>query len=436
LFLHRHRLSPTIRYLLSAINRPATLIKHIVSASNLARAGRTGLILSSGESLSPGVSLSHATFIATISLRRVDGSSFMINHKPFGNRMRSNALSNAAYLVLAATVVLVPMQSAPACSRVLWNNNKLAVVVGRTMDWPESTEPQLVVFPRGIERNGGMVGNDVLIKDNPSKWTSRYGSIITSVYGLGTADGLNEKGLAGHMLYLNAADFGPRDARKPGIQAALWLQYLLDTSANVNEALAALEKVQIVLAEARGHKATVHLAIEDASGDSAIIEFVRGKMVVHHGSEYRIMTNDPTYDEQLALLKKQDFSAPSSDTPLPGNVNPRDRFQRAAYYSALLPEPKNEREAIAGVLAIARNVSVPFGAPYKSFGIYNTEYRTAINLTGRRYYFELTTSPNVIWADLSHFKLEPGSPVMTLNPDNVELSGNVSEKFEKTKSPF
>ena len=29
------------------------------------------------------------------------------------------------------------------------------------------------------------------------------------------------------------------------------------------------------------------------------------------------MTNDPTYEEQLALLKKQDFSHPSSDTPCP-----------------------------------------------------------------------------------------------------------------------
>ena len=43
------------------------------------------------------------------------------------------------------------------------------------------------------------------------------------------------------------------------------------------------------------------------------------------------MTNDPTYEQQLALLQKQDFSKPSSDMPLPGNVNPRDRFQRATY---------------------------------------------------------------------------------------------------------
>jgi choloylglycine hydrolase len=239
------------------------------------------------------------------------------------------------------------------------------------------------------------------------------------------------------MLYLNATDFGPRDPGKPGLQAGLWAQFLLDNAATVKEALALLDTVQVVMVEAQGHKANVHLAIEDASGDSAIIEYVNGQRVVHHGREYRIMTNDPTYDEQIALLKKQDFSNPSSETPLPGNVKPSDRFQRAAYYAAMLPEPKNEREAVAGMLAIVRNVSVPFGAPYKGFGIYNTEYRTAMNLTDKRYFCELTTSPNVFWASLPKFNLAPGAPVMILDPDNIALSGDVSGKFQKApQAPF
>ena len=339
--------------------------------------------------------------------------------------------------LIAVAIGLASSQPAEACSRILWNDNKLAVVVGRTMDWPESTEPTLTVLPRGMNRDGGRTGPIVTVEDNPAKWTSKYASMVTTVYGIGSADGFNERGLAGHLLYLTATDFGSRDPSKPGLQAGLWLQFVLDNAATVSEALALLDTVQLVATEARGRKATVHLAIEDASGDSAIVEHIGGKLVVHHGREYRIMTNDPTYDQQLALLKQQDFSKPSSDMPLPGNVNAIDRFQRAAYYAALLPEPKNEREAIAGILAIARNVSVPFGAPYKGFGIYNTEYRTAINLTNKRYYFELTTSPNVFWADLAKFDLSPGAQVMVLNPDNIDLSGNVSAKFQKAaKAPF
>lgn len=344
----------------------------------------------------------------------------------------SQRLMSLATLVFATLIA----SSAMPCSRFLWNN-KLGVFVARTMDWPESTEPILTVLPRGMARDGGKLGSEVIVKENPARWTSKHGSMVTTMYGLGTIDGFNEKGLGVHLLYLSATDFGPRDTARPAVHAGLWGQYLLDNCATVKEALDAFNAIQVVMAEARGHKANLHLAMEDTSGDSAVIEFINSKPVIHHGKQYRIMTNDPTYDEQLALLSRLDFSKPTSDTPLPGNVKATDRFQRIAYFSALLPEPKNEREAVASAIAIARNVSVPFGAPYKNFGIYNTEYRTVINLTNLRYYFELTTSPNVIWADLSRFDLKPGAPVMVLNPYEGDLCGNVTEKFYKAvKAPF
>ena len=58
-----------------------------------------------------------------------------------------------------------------------------------------------------------------------------------------------------------------------------------------------------------------------------------------------------------------------------------------------------------------------------------------INLTKQRYFFELTTSPNVIWVDLSEFDLSPGAPVMLLNPDDLGLSGNVTGEFRKADQP-
>jgi choloylglycine hydrolase len=169
-------------------------------------------------------------------------------------------------VLTAATLVVAFNPVANACSRILWNNNPLAVIAGRTMDWPESTLPIITVLPAGMARNGGMAGPEQAVKENPAKWTSKYGSLVTTIYGIGTADGVNEKGLAGHMLYLKATDFGPRDATKSGVQAGLWLQYLLDQAADVKEALALLEKVQIVMVSTHGHNANVHLAIEDIGG--------------------------------------------------------------------------------------------------------------------------------------------------------------------------
>ncbi len=102
----------------------------------------------------------------------------------------------------------------------------------------------------------------------------------------------------------------------------------------------------------------------------------------------------------------------------------------------MLPEPVDEREAVASVLAIMRNVSVPFGAPYKDVGIYNTEYRTVIDITNKRYFFELSTLPNVIWADLNRIDFSEGSGVRLLDPDSMALSGDVTARYAPGAAPF
>ena len=77
---------------------------------------------------------------------------------------------------------------------------------------------------------------------------------------------------------------------------------------------------------------------------------------------------------------------------------------------------------------------MPFGAPNGAPGsLYNTEYRTAIDLTNRSYFFELTTAPNVIWTDLSKFNLAEGSSVLLLDPNDVSLTGDVTNNFKSGK---
>ncbi len=39
--------------------------------------------------------------------------------------------------------------------------------------------------------------------------------------------------------------------------------------------------------------------------------------------------------------------------------------------------------------------------------------------------------------DLAKFNFQPGAPVMILDPDNIELAGNVSARFKAArKTPF
>ena len=243
------------------------------------------------------------------------------------------------------------------CTRVLWNTNEIAVLTGRSMDWPESTEPLVVAFPRGRQRDGGLMGPEVVVPDNPLRWTSRYASLATTVYGLGTVDGLNERGLAVHGLYLEATDVGPRDPGRPGLHTGLWAQYLLDQAATVSEALALMDGVQLV----DGRRPRPRR--DPAPRRSRTPPATRRSWSSRRASSSSTTGREFTLDDQRSdlrrtteLLAAQDFSHPSRDMPLPGNVNAVDRFQRAAYYSALLPEPTDERQAVAGVMAIMRNV--------------------------------------------------------------------------------
>lgn len=320
------------------------------------------------------------------------------------------------------------------CSVIKWSGNDAAVVVARNMDWLEHMKSNLWLLPRGMNREG-------LAGRNSLTWASRYGSIITSAYDIASTDGMNEKGLAGHLLWLAESKYGKRDESIPGLSMSLWLQFFLDSFATVNEAVTFVRSNPFQLlpcmAGTSGKVSEVHMIIEDNSGDTAIFEYEGdGKPKIYHSSHYNVMTNSPTFDRQLENLKQ--YQGFGGNKPLPGTTEAADRFVRAAYYQKSLP-PKvtTTREAIAGVISVARNVSQPFGTadPFRP-NTSSTRWRTVSDLTNGVYYFESTTSPNIIWVQLYKLDFSQGAPVKKIDlvndPDHV---GDVSAEF-KDAEPF
>ena len=335
------------------------------------------------------------------------------------------------FRLLSAAAALVTMLagagSAAACSRVLWADNGQAVVVGRNMDWFEDMRTDLWAFPRGIARSG-------LVGDNSIAWTSKYGSVAASVYAMGTADGINEKGLVANLLWLAESDYGQRDPKVPGLSLSLWVQYVLDNFATVAEAVAASEQghFQIVPLKVPGSDniATVHLALADASGDFAIIEIVDGgKMRIHHGRAYTVMTNSPPFPQQLANLKQ--YEGFGGTAPLPGTTEAADRFVRAAYYVQNLLKPQDVRQTVAEILSVMRNVSQPFIRPRPGHPeVSHTIWRTVADTTDRVYFFESTLSPNIVWVRLNDLDLGQGAPVRKLDlVHSGDLVGDVTASF-------
>lgn len=330
--------------------------------------------------------------------------------------------------LVSITAVLVAIPGARACTRVLWSGKgDTPVIVGRNMDWFEDMRSNLWIMPRGVERDG-------LATRNPLKWMSKYGSVVVSSYEAGAGDGVNEKRLSGNLLYLVESDYGTRDESRPGLCVALWLQFCLDNFASVKEAVAYFTShdVQVLPATAgdSARKAiSLHLALGDASGDSAVIEFVAGKAKIYHGRKSRVMTNSPTFDKQLQGI--QNYQGFGGKEPLPGTTAAADRFVRAAYYARALPEPKNPREAIGGVLSVMRNVAQPFGvADPQRPNVSSTIWRTVADLTHGVYYFESSLSPNIIWVHFDTLDFSEKAGVRKLDlVKNQNRVGDVTNVF-------
>ena len=308
------------------------------------------------------------------------------------------------------------------CTRVFWNANGVARTVARSMDWAVSDEPVLWFVPRGTTRDGH--------GDAPSlSWTSVHASVVVSMWGIGTVDGLNERGFAAHALYLEPEDVRFPDADgRPSIAHAMWVQYLLDHFSTVAEAVAAVRGLPISAPLLRGQQFGVHVALEDPSGDSAVLEPIDGRIVVHHGSRYTVMANSPSLDEQLENLTR--YRSFGGELPPPGDITSPDRFVRAAYFLDHLPEPADVEEAVAGVFGVIGSVVVPYGAPYSDGGVYPTWWRAGADLTHRIYYFGSTRSPNVFWLELD--ALAEGSDVLALDPRDGGLVGEESGRLQRT----
>jgi len=351
--------------------------------------------------------------------------------------------SRFAALALSLITAIAPVAPALACTRTLYVGANGTVITGRNMDWSEDMASNLWVFPAGMKRDGASGPRSL-------QWTSKYGSVVVSSYEAGSGDGLNEKGLAANLLYLAESDYGKPTAGKPLLSIAAWAQYALDNYATVAEAVVALGNEPFtVLAPTlpNGQAAALHLAISDATGDSAIFEYVAGKLQIHHGKQYTVMTNSPLYDQQLALNAY--WKGIGGLTFLPGTNRAADRFARASFlidaiprkldpsYAKGVPQQSYVFQAVASVMSVQRAVSVPLGITTPNQpNISSTIWRTVSDQTNLVYYFDSATRPNTFWVTLSKLNLKPGAPVRKLTIQNGEVfAGDVSDQF-KEAPPF
>jgi choloylglycine hydrolase len=173
------------------------------------------------------------------------------------------------------------------------------------------------------------------------RWTSRYASVTFNQWGREfPMDGMNEAGLVVALMWLDETEY-PVDGR-PSLSVLEWIQYQLDNFGTVEEVLSRIEETRI-----RG-TTPLHYLIADATGDSATIEYLQGRLVVHRGAT--VLAND-SYDRSVASLRQ--YSGFGGFRPMPQSASSLDRFARA---SMLMQSSTATPDS---VFAILQNVAQP-----------------------------------------------------------------------------
>jgi choloylglycine hydrolase len=323
------------------------------------------------------------------------------------------------------------------CTRTLYVGSENLVITGRNMDWKEDMFSNLWAFPAGMERHGASGPASI-------RWTSKYGSLVVSGYEIGTVDGMNEQGLVANLHYLAEAEYGTPNRSKPLLCIAAWCQYVLDLHASVAEAVHHLRSEPFHLLAPDipgGQPATLHLSISDKSGDSAIFEYVKGRLEIHHDRSYKVMTNSPVYEEQLAINAY--WKQIGGLVFMPGTNRAADRFVRASFLIDAIPKHRDENyirsvpqqsytlQAVASVLSVQRAVSVPLGISTPNEpNISSTIWRTVADQKNLTFFFDAATSPDTFWVSLPELGLNAGQPVKKLTlQDGAVFAGNATKHF-------
>lgn len=339
-------------------------------------------------------------------------------------------------LLIILTTLLSSSYRAEACTRVVYKGPNNTILTARSMDFTIPIPSNLWLFPKGMDRDGSTGKNTM-------KWTSKYGSMTTSSWDIAISDGMNEKGLVANMLWLVSSKYPDfkKDSKdgKKGLAVSLWAQYALDNFATVAEAVEQFSKEEFVVVTdfipGTDKFTTVHLSLSDASGDNAILEYINEKLVIHHDPSYTVMTNDPIFEEQLAI--NEYWKGIPGNIFLPGTNRAADRFVRASYYIKAIPQTDDTRVALAGAFSVIRQCSVPYGISTEGFpNLSTTRWRVVSDQKNLIYYYEDALSPNAIWVDLKKLDFGKNGKVKKLALDENQIYGGETSGLFVETEPF
>lgn len=268
-----------------------------------------------------------------------------------------------------------------------------SVVAGRTMEWAFDMNWQLVSNPKGTVIPMTAPASLKLPATNLSSQYAFIGVAPGVLQGSPAfLEGQNEAGLgiSGNFLpgFTEYQTVTPQD--KKYVSVINFGSFLLGMFGSVKEVRSEISKYKVWFDpnEVKGIPTPpwLHYVITDRSGDSIVVEFVKGQMVIHNNVA-GVLTNSPTYDWHLNNVRNY-LSLTATATPsvmvgktnvtelgqgggllgLPADYTPPSRFVRATYLKQFAYQPSNTADAMQLTDHILNNVDIPNGVARASDG--------------------------------------------------------------------
>lgn len=319
--------------------------------------------------------------------------------------------------------------AASACTSILLPTTDGSGVYARTMEFAFELKSNALMIPRQFELSS--TGADGKIG---KKWKGKYAAVGLNALGVTSlVDGMNEKGLAGGILYFpELAGYADGTKTDPDKALTSWdlLSWILTNFATVEEVKAALNDVTIIDVKQpeMGFAPPVHYTIHDASGASLVIEPVDGKFKLYD-NPIGVMTNSPAFDWHMTNLRNY-LKISSIDAPplkidgltlkplgqgsgligIPGDPTPPSRFIRAAAYSIAVEKQASGTDSVRLAEHVINNFDIPKGwiqiSDQANQPLEYTQWSTIADLKNRKYYVKMYDDQVLRGIDINDFDLD------------------------------
>lgn len=333
--------------------------------------------------------------------------------------------SATAFTVIAS--VCAPY-TASACTSFLLPTSDGSGIYARTMEFGIELKSNALVIPRAYTLHSTGAGGKPGMN-----WKGKYAAIGMNALGETTlVDGMNEKGLAGGVLYFpefaGYADGTKTDAAK---SLAPWdvLSWILTNFATVEEVKTAIQDISIInlVQPEMGFVPPLHYTIHDATGASIVIEPVDGKLKVYN-NPVGVMTNSPAFDWHMTNLRNYLKISAINAAPLkvdgltfnplgqgsglvgiPGDSTPPSRFVRAVAYVQTVEKQPSGSEGVRLTEHILNNFDIPKGWIQNDKGsnipLEFTQWSTIADLKNHKYYVKMYEDQVLRGIDINAFDL-------------------------------